>query len=272
MNCEIMGIPIYYEEYGSGRPFFGIHGQPLDHRHMVAEYEPLFAGRAGWRRIYPDMPGMGQTPGPDWITCQDQMLDVLLAFIEAVAPEARFVVAGTSYGGYLARGLVYKRGPQMDGMMINVPGGLGDLDETPLPEYRLIHKDPAYQAALKGAKEGFPFTAQSVKALEHLRTFYDPAVAIADQNFLERVDKQKSFSFPVHSLPEKFPAPSLILTGRFDHWCGYRGAYTLLDQYPRASYAVLDRAGHALVVEENGPFLALANDWLDRVEEYIADK
>ncbi len=270
MQCQVKGIPVHYKEFGSGRPFFGLHGWPLDHRHMVEEFEPLFADRPGWRRIYPDMPGMGQTPGADWITCQDQMLEVLLAFIDAVAPEERFVVAGTSYGGYLARGVVYQRGHQMDGMMINVPLVETDKDKRLLPEYRLVHQDPDYLAAKEPADD-FPFTAQSMQALEHLRKYYNPAGAVADHAFLERVAKQYPFSFAVDALKEQFPAPSLILTGRFDHWCGYREAYHLLDQYPRATYAVLDRAGHALVTEENGPFLALASDWLERVEEYIRD-
>ncbi|MGE5225191.1 MAG: alpha/beta fold hydrolase [Omnitrophica WOR_2 bacterium] len=272
-----MGIRFHYEDFGSGRAFFGLHGWPLDHRHMVAEYEPLFANRSGWRRIYMDLPGMGQTPGADWINCQDQMLDVLVGFIEKVAPGERFIVGGTSYGGYLARGLVYRRSEKMDGMMINVPVAEMDKAKRRLPEHRLIHANPDFLAALEADEQemkepGSTLSAQSVPALEHLRKYYKPAGAIADDAFLERVSKQSSFSFTVDVLPQPFDAPSLILTGRFDHWCGYREAYSLLDQYTRATFAVLDRADHALVVEENNLFLALANDWLDRVEEYIKDR
>jgi pimeloyl-ACP methyl ester carboxylesterase len=38
-----------------------LHGWPVDHRHMVKDFEPLFEHRDGWKRLYPDMPGMGQT-------------------------------------------------------------------------------------------------------------------------------------------------------------------------------------------------------------------
>lgn len=37
--------------------------------------------------------------------------------------------------------------------------------------------------------------------------------------------------------------------------------------YPRASFAVLDRAGHSLHLEQRGLFEALVGEWLDRVEE-----
>ncbi len=76
------------------------------------------------------------------------------------------------------------------------------------------------------------------------------------------------FSFEVDPLPEPFPAPTLILTGRFDNWCGYREAFASLDSYPRATYAVLDCAGHALSIEQSALFAALASEWLDRVEAY----
>jgi len=46
------------------------------------------------------------------------------------------------------------------------------------------------------------------------------------------------------------------------------GRVPALDSYPRASFVVLDRAGHALSVEQKTLFRALVNEWLDRVEEY----
>ncbi len=40
-------------------------------------------------------------------------------------------------------------------------------------------------------------------------------------------------------------------------------------QFPRATFAVLDRAGHGLTMEQTGLFRALVAEWLDRVEEGI---
>jgi pimeloyl-ACP methyl ester carboxylesterase len=73
----------------------------------------------------------------------------------------------------------------------------------------------------------------------------------------------------VDALPEPFPAPTLILTGRQDSMCGYREAWKIFDNYPRATFAVLDRAGHLLGWEQQSLFRALASEWLDRVEEYV---
>lgn len=82
MECQVGGLTMSYEEVGTGRPLLLLHGWPLDHRHIAHDMEPLFAERIGWRRLYPDLPGMGKTRAADWITQQDGMLDLVLAFID----------------------------------------------------------------------------------------------------------------------------------------------------------------------------------------------
>jgi pimeloyl-ACP methyl ester carboxylesterase len=268
MECQVRDITMYYEEAGTGRPLILLHGSPLDHRHIASDIEPLFANRTGWRRIYPDLPGMGKTRAAEWITCQDQILDLVIGFIDTVASGERFVVGGTSYGAYLARGLVYYRSAQIDGLMLNVPGDAKDAAKKHLPQPLVVHKDETFLAALAPDEQDMRefIVAQSMELLTDFRHVIGPAVAIADHAFLQRL--QDAFSFDVDSLPNPFPAPALFLTGRHDNWCGYQGTYQLLDNYPRASFAVLDRAGHALAFEQKALFRALVNEWLDRVEEY----
>ncbi|HUP27435.1 MAG TPA: alpha/beta hydrolase, partial [Chloroflexia bacterium] len=85
MECLIRDLPVFYEQKGEGRPLILLHGSHTDHREMLYSIEPLFEQRRGWRRIYPDLPGRGNTPGPEWITNEDQMLEVVLEFIDKVA-------------------------------------------------------------------------------------------------------------------------------------------------------------------------------------------
>jgi pimeloyl-ACP methyl ester carboxylesterase len=270
MECQVKDVTVYYEEVGSGRPLFALHGWPLDHRHILNDLEPLFVNREGWRRIYPDLPGMGKTRAADWITHEDHILDIVLQFIDTVALEERFVVAGASYGGYLARGVVYRKGAQIDGMFLNVPVVETDETKVELPQHEVIKEDAEFLADLGPDEQDMRdfIVVQSPELLQEFRQWISPAVALADRAFLERLEKNYSFSFNVDPLPEPFPAPSLILTGRHDNWCGYRDAYKILENYPRATYVVLDRAGHALPFEQKALFRALASEWLDRIEEY----
>jgi pimeloyl-ACP methyl ester carboxylesterase len=214
MECKVRDIAVYYEEAGSGRPLLMLHGQPLDHRHLFAEMEPLFAKREGWRRLYLDLPGMGKTRAAAWITQQDQILDIVVEFMDNIAPGERFVVAGTSYGGYLARGLVYRRGAQMDGLMINVPGFRQDRDKQDLPQFRVLREDAEFLAALAPDEQDLLqlVVAQSMEVLEGLRKYYSPAVAEADQEFLKRLGD--AFSLDVDSLPAPFPGSWISIRGQ----------------------------------------------------------
>ena len=94
---------LHFEEHGAGRPIVFLHGWTMDHRVEMADYEKIFAVCPGWRRIYPDLPGMGRSVAGDGIRTQDDVLQAVLAFIDRVVPQERFVLAGTSLGAYLAR-------------------------------------------------------------------------------------------------------------------------------------------------------------------------
>jgi len=107
MDYQVRDVNIYYEEHGSGTPVLMIHGWGPDHRLMKGCMEPIFQSmQQSWKRIYFDLPGMGRTQGKTWITGSDQMLDLLLDFIDGIIQNRHFLVAGESNGGYLARGII----------------------------------------------------------------------------------------------------------------------------------------------------------------------
>jgi pimeloyl-ACP methyl ester carboxylesterase len=75
--------------------------------------------------------------------------------------------------------------------------------------------------------------------------------------------------YPFSESPEveDFHQPVLWLMGRQDANVGYRDAWNILESFPRASYAVLDRAAHNLEIEQDRLFEVLIGEWLDRVAE-----
>jgi pimeloyl-ACP methyl ester carboxylesterase len=270
MRCELENITVHYELYGEGRPILMLHGWAGDHRPMVTAMEPLFTQRGGWQRIYPDLPGMGRTPAPAWLATQDQVLDVVLAFIDKVIPGQRFAVIGVSYGGFLARGVVYRRAAWMDGVLLQVPLIKADPAAQHLPPKTTLVADPEFGAQMEavGAQGYLDLpVVQGPKAVEWAKAIM-PVVQMADHAFLGRLKQAYDFSFDVDRLAEPFTGPTLILTGRQDHGCGYRDAWDLLETYPRATFAVLDRAGHLVRLEQEMLAGALTREWLDRVEEH----
>jgi pimeloyl-ACP methyl ester carboxylesterase len=274
MEYSVRDIPLYYEERGEGRPLLMLHGSHTDHREMMRAMEPVFEARTGWRRIYPDLPGRGKTPAADWISSHDDILDVTLAFLDGIAPGERFVVAGYSLGGYLARGIVHNRGAQMDGVMLGAPSVEADPAKRNYPPHQVLVHDPKFVADLQEDEQLLLRVAvvQNQQRLADFREAIKPGLLAADREFMGRVMTNGGYSFDVDILAEPFPAPALIITGRQDSMCGYREAWDILDNYPRGTYAVLDRAGHGVVTEQRELYRALANEWLDRVEEYAKER
>ena len=265
MKCNLGDIAIFYETYGTGRPIVMLPGRPSDHRVMARFMEPLFTRRDGWMRLYPDLPGTGRTPALDRLATHDQMLDTMLAFIDTVIPGQRFVLAGLSYGGYLARGVVYRRAASIDGLLLCAPQVKADPAQAQLPPRTTLVEDPTLVAQLDPGIANL-VVVQSPTVVEAVRTLL-AEVQLADHTFNARLEVAGPFSFDVDTLPTPFGGPTLILTARQDHLCGYRDAWDLLDNYPRATFTVLDRAGHFVNIEQDVLCRALMSEWLDRVEE-----
>src|SRR5947209_19521206 len=111
--------------------------------------EPVFTQREGWLRIYPDLPGTGRTPSADRLATHDAMLEAVLAFIDKVIPGQRFVLAGLSYGGYLARGVVYHRAASIDGLLLCAPAVTAPPVQAHLPKRTTLVDDPALVESLE---------------------------------------------------------------------------------------------------------------------------
>jgi len=113
-----------------------IHGYFVDHRLMAGCMEPVFRNKDGFHRIYVDLPGMGKTKGERWIANSDRMLDVLVEFVEKVIPRDNFLLAGESYGGYMARGIIHKMADRVDGLLLICPAIINERREAKHPASR----------------------------------------------------------------------------------------------------------------------------------------
>ncbi len=267
-TATLANIAVHYEAHGRGRPIVMLHGGGPDHRSLMGCMEPLFRGHPGRRRIYPDLPGLGRTRAEPWITSSDHMLEVVLGLIHALIPGKSFSLVGESYGAYLARGVAYREPGLVDGLMLVCPTVVTDRAARTLPPHTALVRDKAFLATLAPEeRERFAAFAvvQNARTWQRTRDEVLPGFALADHAFLGRLEEQGyAFSFDVDAAPP-FTAPTLILAGRQDSLVGYRDAWGILEQYPRATFAVLDQAGHNLHIEQDRLFAALAGEWLDRV-------
>lgn len=113
--------------FGEGRAIFFLHGWQLSKELEIDDFEPAFADCAGWRRIYTDLPGMGarSDEGAEMKNF-NALLDWVVEFIDARAPDEGFAVAGMSVGGQLARGVVERMPNRALGLLLRAPRLVAD--------------------------------------------------------------------------------------------------------------------------------------------------
>jgi len=258
-------MTLHHVSHGDGVPVLALHGWPPDHRLMTGSLEPVFTELPGYRRLYPDLPAMGQSPAGD-IDSSDGILAAVRGFIDEQIGAEPFVLIGESYGGYLARALVRERPEQVLGLLLICPIGtvVENADRT-VPEHVVLRTEPG---VIESLTEGEDFTdiavVQTAAALAAYRKDIAPGLAIADNEALARILPKRTLTVDPESGPA-YTRPTLILCGRQDSITGYEDTYVLLPHYPRASFAILDVAGHNLQLEQPGLFAALIREWLERV-------
>ncbi|SFT91261.1 alpha/beta fold hydrolase [Arthrobacter sp. ov118] len=267
MEATVSGVPVHYAEHGGGTPVLALHGAGVDHREIAGALEPIFRNVPGFRRLYPDLPGMGRTPAPETIKSNDDVLDILLGLIDSTIGDEPFLVIGQSYGGYLARAIAHQRPQQVVGLALICPVGAHTRE---VPKHEVLvssadlrgQLDPELEASYRSY-----FVVQTTETLSRFREYVAPAVSLVDEPSLARIlshwelrdrpDGAKSYFHPV-----------LILAGRQDATAGHTAARELAEDYPRATFAALDRAGHALLHEQPTLTQALIVEWLARVREH----
>lgn len=72
MKRRIDEVLVHYVEHGGGAPLVALHGVGVDHREIEAAIEAIVPG-TGYRRIYPDLPGMGLST-TDGLTSNDDVV------------------------------------------------------------------------------------------------------------------------------------------------------------------------------------------------------
>ncbi|MGA9747292.1 MAG: alpha/beta hydrolase [Nocardioides sp.] len=260
METLVRDVAVHHVEHGAGRPVLVLHGAGVDHHESEACFEPAFAGGVGYRRIYPDLPGMGRTVAPDRLGSAEDVLDTLLGFAGEVADGAPYLLVGHSAGAYFAQAMAARTPQQVAGLALVCPL-LRDLRDV--PEHRVV----VGSGDLGDEDFRSYFVVQSPDMLERYERHVAPAAALVDEAAMARIGGRWELAT---GQGPAYPGPTLVVAGRLDSTVGYAAASDLVDHYPHASLAVVDDAGHALPHEQPHLLHALVAEWLARVERSSA--
>lgn len=243
MKIQIDEISFHYEIFGQGKPLVILHGLAGNTSTMTTVFEPIFEGNSKIQRIYVDLPGMGESRAPLEFAYSERILSALTDFIQQVVNQP-FLLAGYSYGGYLARALSMSSVLDTLGLFLLAPMVLPDHTARHLPQAKWFEETSLFENSLKE---------------------YDKCYKPVDKAFLSQLEAHYSLDWEILKAHE-YKNPTLILLGKQDNIVGFEDQLILLRDYPRATFAILDFAGHNLQNEQREILATLFENWLERCE------
>lgn len=266
MYIDINSTTLYYEEYGNGIPVICLHGFSVDSNLMKGCLEPVFKDKNNFNRIYVDLVGMGNSPENKNIKNTDDMLNLIIQFINTLVGEKEFLLFGESYGGYLSLGLLQHFSEQIKGLFLICPLTIANNEKRQLPQKELI-EIKEFTVESNEIATYKDFLDMSVTVTEDIWKTYKKdifsGVQKANSEYLSFLSKN-GYALSTESLLHtiKFNKPTVVLLGKQDHIVGYQDALNLLPNFSRGTFSIIDGAGHNLQIEKPKIFSNFVEDFL----------
>ena len=273
MQCETDKATIDYEEHGEGRPILLLHGWTMDRRVEIFDYEKIFALAPRLAADLSRPAGHGPVGGQGRASKPGRRAGGLLAFIDRVLPTGGSCSPARRLGAYLARAVAARRRSRIAGLLLRVPASSRRTARRTLPSFQAVVARRCLRWRRSTTKSGRPWAtpgpdAGLIEAFKQSATRWSsrPSRPLRRSPLEIRADpKRYGFSFDLAEAEKGFEEPTLIIAARQDMVVGYRDAWTILESYPRATFAVVDRADHGWPVEKPDLLAALIDDWLARI-------
>lgn len=258
-----------YESFGEGVPIFFIHGWGVDRHLWLNRIESIpGAWKGRHKRVYFDLPGMGNSLGSKSIRCSDDMLKNIEEFIAFINKDSDYILAGESYGGYLARGLLSRQKRKITGLFLLCPLIYPGWRQGRVAPKVVLERDDRFLETLSDdERNGFDYLSivQTKPVWEMYKTDIRLGIMKGNEGFLEE-QLRGDFSPAIDIASIAYDGPTLVLLGRQDTEVGFEDQYEVYKSYKRATIQILDKAGHNLQIERNALFNASFLDWIERIE------
>jgi pimeloyl-ACP methyl ester carboxylesterase/acyl-CoA thioesterase FadM len=244
-HLAVRGLAVALDLQGDGRPILFVHGFPLDR----TVWRQVMATLTGWKRIAPDLRGMGLSDAPGKYTMAEYA-DDLAALLDVLHVD-QAVVCGLSMGGYIAFELLRRHKTRVGALVLVNTRAEADTEEGRRRRDEMIgvvQRDGP--AALADALVPQLLTPWSVTAqpqvVEHLKAMIaaNPTAGIigALEAMRDRPDST--------ALLGSIDVPTLVIAGREDRLIPAATSRALADAIPEAQLTVIPEAGHLAPLEQ----------------------
>ncbi len=244
-QLTVRGVTLALDVRGDGAPILFIHGFPLDR----TVWRPVMSKLTGWRRIAPDLRGMGLSDLADRYSMADYA-DDLAALLDTLNAGPA-VVCGLSMGGYIAFELLRRHRERVRALILCNTRAEAESEEGRRKRdemiYLLERDGPAALAELMMPKLLAP---SSLKALpdvvEHLRAMIARGPASGLVGAL-RAMRDRPDSTP---LLAEIDLPTLVIAGRDDQLIAPGASKRMAEAIPGAQFVLIPDAGHLAPLEQ----------------------
>ncbi|HYF38319.1 MAG TPA: alpha/beta fold hydrolase [Gemmatimonadales bacterium] len=243
----VHGVNLAVEVIGEGPPVLFVHGYPLNRTMWRAQLD----GLNGFRRIAPDLRGMGQSDAPDLGYGMNIYAADLAALLDALAIED-VILCGLSMGGYIIFEMLRTWQSRVRGLVL-----MDTRAEADSAEARRARDTAAALAKEGGAaavaesmlpKLLAPATLKKLPAVaERVRSMITatPVAGIVGALAAMR-DRPDSESL----LPTLGQIPTLVMVGEFDSVTPPDNARAMAHAIPGARLEIIPEAGHLPPMEQ----------------------
>lgn len=267
MIAKILDQTIHYTIEGDGLPLIVLHGFYLDSISMNHALENTTIKLKGFKRIYIDLPGMGQSPKHNLENNTDTMLTLVCKLITSLIGDHPFIIMGYSYGGYLAQGIAMKFRNQILGEILICPVVVPEPEKRKIASITNREIDAKFLSTITEEKQDKLLSTMVVinaRTYKRSESDFSRALALADSKFLKALFSTGYPSEYIESNKSLHTHKALIFLGYQDATVGYSDMMDQLDRYPKATINLLTNASHSFFLEQPTQFEYILNSWLSQ--------
>lgn len=244
-HLAVRGIALALDIQGDGIPILFIHGFPLDR----TVWRPVMATLTGWRRIAPDLRGMGLSDVPEHYSMADYA-DDLAALLDALRVD-RAVVCGLSMGGYVAFEMWRRHRDRFRGLILCNTRAEADSETGRKKREEmiaLVERDgPTALAETMIPQLLAPSSLSAMpQVVQHLRAM------IANSQLAGIVGALRAMRDRPDSteLLGSITVPTLVIAGRDDQLIPPAASKRMAEAIPGAQFTLIPDAGHLAPLEQ----------------------
>jgi 3-oxoadipate enol-lactonase len=242
----VRGLATAVELAGDGPPVLFLHGFPLDR----TIWRPVVSALTGWRRISPDLRGLGLSEGPEDGYAMAEYADDLAALLEVLRiPSA--VVCGLSMGGYVAFELLRRHPDQVRALVLaNTRAAPDDADgraKRDATVARIRRDGPGFLADEMLPRLLGPATIQT--SPDVVRQVRGMVTAQPAQGLIGALTAMRDRA-DARPMLGAITVPTLVIHGSDDQLIPVTEARAMAEAIPGAQFSAIPGAGHLAPVEQ----------------------